>query len=251
MTFRDRADAGRALAQRLRHLVDLDLVVLGLPRGGVPVAFEIATALSAPLGVIVVRKLAHPLQPEVAIGALGEGGTRVLNPDVLREERMGADELAHIERDAQAELDRQIAQVRRGRLAVRLAERVAVIVDDGVATGSTARAACLTARARGASGVVLAVPVATKRALAHLADVADDVVCVDTPDWFYAVGEWYDDFTPTTDEEVLALLDRAATRDVYDPQPRPRRRLPTSAAVPVPLRSSDPALAYPPTHAIR
>jgi putative phosphoribosyl transferase len=189
----------------------------------VPVAFEIATALSAPLDVIVVRKLAHPLQPELAIGALGEGGTRVLNLEVIRQERMGADELAKFERDAQAELDRQIARVRRGRLAVRLADRVAVIVDDGVATGSTARAACLVARARGAASVVLAVPVATERALARLADVADDVVCVDTPEWFYAVGEWYDDFTPTTDEEVLALLDHAAAGELHDHLPRPRR----------------------------
>jgi len=224
MTFHDRADAGRALAQRLGHLKGHDLVVLGLPRGGVPVAFEIATALSAPLDVIVVRKLAHPLQPELAIGALGEGGTRVLNPEVLREERMGADELANIERDAQAELDRQIARVRHGRLAVRLADRVAVIVDDGVATGSTARAACLIARARGAASVVLAVPVATARALARLADVADDVVCVDTPEWFYAVGEWYDDFTPTRDEEVLALLDRAAEGEFHDHRSNPQRR---------------------------
>jgi putative phosphoribosyl transferase len=251
MTFQDRADAGRILGQRLQHLKDLDLVVLALPRGGVPVAFEVATALSAPLDVIVVRKLAHPMQPEVAIGALGEGGIRVLDSDVFREQRMGANELAHIERDAKAELDRQIAQVRRVRLPVRLAERMAVIVDDGVATGATARAACLIARARGAAGVVLAVPVASSRALGRLADVADHVVCVDTPDWFYAVGQWYDDFTPTTDEEVLTLLVRAATRDVHDHQPGARHRLLTSAAASVALRSPGQAPAYTPIHAIR
>ena len=250
MTFHDRADAGRTLALRLQHLQDLDLVVLALPRGGVPVAFEIATALSAPLDVIVVRKLAHPLRPEVAIGALGEGGIRVLDPDVLREQRMGADELAHIERDAQAELDRQVAQVRRVRLPVRVAGRVALIVDDGVATGSTALAAGLIARARGAEGVVLAVPVASSRALGRLADVADDVVCVDTPEWFYAVGQWYDDFTPTTDEEVLTLLVRAGARGVHDHRPRPRHRLLTSAAASAALRSPGPAPAYTPIHAI-
>jgi putative phosphoribosyl transferase len=224
MTFHDRADAGRVLAQRLRHLKGRDVVVLGLPRGGVPVAVEIAAALSAPLDVIVVRKLAHPLQPELAIGALGEGGARVLNPEVLRAERIGADELACIQRDAQTELDRQVARLRHGRLAVRLAGRVAVIVDDGVATGSTAQAACLIARAQGAAHVVLAVPVASSRALAGLAGVADEVVCVDTPEWFYAVGEWYDDFTPTTDEEVLMLLDRAAAREFHDHRPHPKRR---------------------------
>jgi putative phosphoribosyl transferase len=241
MTFHDRADAGRALAQRLRHFKGLDVVVLGLPRGGVPVAFEVATALAAPLDVIVVRKLAHPMQPELAIGALGEGGTRVLNPDVLRTERIGADELANIERDARVEMDRQVARVRHGRLAVRLADRVAVIVDDGVATGSTARTACQIARAQGAARVVLAVPVASPRALARLADVADEVVCVDTPEWFYAVGEWYDDFTPTTDEEVLALLDRAAASEFHDHRRRPRRGFPGSTTASMRLRSSGPA----------
>jgi len=212
MAFRDRADAGRRLAELLagRRLGDGDVVVLGLPRGGVPVAFEVARALGAPLDVMVVRKLGVPFQPELAMGAIGEGGVRIVNDDVLRMAGVGEAELAAVERRERAELERRASRYRRDRLPVALEGRTAVVVDDGIATGSTARAACLVARAHGAARVVLAVPVASPASITELADVADEVLCLEAPEWFYAVGEWYRDFSQTSDDEVVALLDRAA-----------------------------------------
>ena len=160
MPFVDRRDAGRRLAERLMSLRGEDAVVLGLPRGGVPVAFEVARALGAPLDVILVRKLGVPFQPELAMGAIGEGGARVVNDEVLRRAGVTPSELAEVEHREQAELDRRARRYRGGRPPVGLTGRTAVVVDDGIATGSTARAACLVARAQGAARVVLAVPVA-------------------------------------------------------------------------------------------
>jgi putative phosphoribosyl transferase len=213
--FANRADAGRQLAERLDHLRGQDVVVLGLPRGGAPVAFQVAAALQAPLDVIVVRKLGLPYQPELAMGAIGEDGVRVLDREIMQMGGVRADELRDVERREQALLRRRVERFRRGRPRVDLTGRVAVIVDDGLATGSTARAACLVARHLGAARVVLAVPVAPAEAVARFPG-ADEVVCVSAPRGFAAVGLHYRDFSPTTDEEVIVLLDAAARRLAQD-----------------------------------
>lgn len=210
MIFADRHDAGQRLAHRLAHLRGQDLVILGLPRGGVPVAYEVAQSLHAPLDVIVVRKLGVPDDPELAAGAVGEGGVRILNDQVIRLAGVSGAALAEVEKAETANVTRRADLFRRGRQPIPLAGRTAVVVDDGVATGSTAQAACQVARAMGASRVVLAVPVADLDAVARLGRVADDVICVHVPDWLGAVGYFYDDFRPIGDDEVIALLDRAA-----------------------------------------
>ena len=209
MIFADRADAGRRLADRLRHLRGAPVVVLGLPRGGVPVAFEVARALGAPLDVIVVRKLGVPFQPELGMGAIGEDGVRVINPEVIRLARVSEKELGAAEARERAELDRRAARYRGGRPCQPLDGRAAVVVDDGIATGSTARAACQVARAHGAAQVVLAVPVAPPEWQDQAKGDADELVCVQTPELFSAIGQFYADFSPTTDDEVVSCLQRA------------------------------------------
>ena len=211
MTFIDRIDAGSRLAALLRSRPRAgDVVVLGLPRGGVPVAAEVAASLHAPLDVLVVRKLGVPMQPELAFGAIGEHGVRVINEALVRSARLTDDEVATAERRERGELDQRVVRYRDGRAPIPLAGRTAVIVDDGVATGSTARAACLVAREQGASHVVLAVPVAPRGWTSRLGDVADELVSVDTPRDLYAVGQFYVDFSATTDDEVRDCLLRAA-----------------------------------------
>lgn len=207
--FVDRVEAGRRLAGTLQHLRGEPVVVLGLPRGGVPVAAEVAAALDAPLDVIVVRKLGVPFQRELAMGAIGEDGARVLNEDVVRQARITEAELVETERRERAELERRTQRFRGDHPRVPLHGRVAVVVDDGIATGATARAACQVARAQGAARVVLAVPVAPPGWADRMAGAADDYVCVETPDPFFAIGEFYDDFSQTSDEEVVACLRRA------------------------------------------
>lgn len=211
IVFADRVDAGRQLASLLGALKGEDAVVLGLPRGGVPVAFEVAEALDLPLDVIVVRKLGVPFQPELAMGAIGEGGIRFLNDELVGRARVTAEEIARIEQRERAVLDDRVARFRRGRDRLDLSDRVAVIVDDGIATGATARVACRVARQLGAARVVLAVPVAAPETLREITE-ADEVVYVDAPMGFYAVGAHYRDFSPTTDDEVGVLLDRAGRR---------------------------------------
>ncbi|MFD6354268.1 phosphoribosyltransferase family protein [Nocardia tengchongensis] len=210
MFFEDRVDAGRRLAEDLAVLRDENVVVLGLPRGGVPVAFEVALSLDAPLDVIVVRKLGVPYQPELAFGAVGEDGARVINPAVVAVAGLSGEDMAQVERRERAELERRAVRFRMGRSRVPLAGRTAVIVDDGVATGATARAACQVARAQGAARVVLAVPVASREALHLLRREADEVICLGQPKFFFAVGQWYRHFEQTTDDEVVDLLARAA-----------------------------------------
>lgn len=210
--FADRLDAGRRLAEAVRHLAEDDVVVLGLPRGGVPVAAEVARALHAPLDVIVVRKLGVPHQPELAMGAIGEGGARVLNEEVIRLARITEDDLAAVEQRERAELERRARRFRTGRDRIPLAGRVALVVDDGIATGSTARAACQVARAHGAARVVLAVPIAPPAWQTRLGEVADELIAVATPEQFRAVGQFYDDFTQVGDDEVVDCLQRAHER---------------------------------------
>ena len=212
MPFIDRFDAGRRLGERFSYLGHEDVVVLGLPRGGVPVAFEVARALDAPLDVIVVRKLGVPFQPELGMGAIGEDGVRIINRDVVRLAQVSAHELAAVEARERIELERRARRFRGDRPRVPLAGRTAIIIDDGIATGSTARAACQVARAQGAARVILGVPVAPTHAAADLRPAADDVICLETPEAFLAIGRFYAEFSQTSDEEVLALLERAAAR---------------------------------------
>ncbi|MEU4120495.1 phosphoribosyltransferase family protein [Kitasatospora sp. NPDC028055] len=207
--FTDRTEAGRRLADRLGHLVGPGTVVVALPRGGVPVAAEVAAALGAPLDICVIRKLGVPHQPELGMGAIGEDGVRVLNEQVIRLAGVDDGQLAQVERRERAELERRAVRYRGDRPAADLRGRTVVVVDDGVATGSTARAACRIVRARGAARVVLAVPVAPRDWTERLSEVADELVCVDTPSPFFAIGEFYADFTQTGDEEVLRLLAEA------------------------------------------
>jgi len=207
--FLDRSDAGWQLAERLERYRAADAVVLGLPRGGVPVAYQVATSLDAPLDVVVVRKLGVPFQPEVAMGAIGESGTRVLDDRVIARAGVSPDAVAGVERRERLELAARTDRYRQGRDRIGLAGRTAVVVDDGVATGSTAAVACRIVRALGASRVVLAVPVGPASVL-HAFDGADDVVAVSSPRDFEAVGRYYVDFSPTGDDEVLELLDRVA-----------------------------------------
>ena len=211
--FRNRTEAGTALAARLEHLRGDDIVVLGLPRGGVPVAFEIAQALDAPLDVIVVRKIGVPGHPELAMGAIGEDGVRVVNDEVVRLTGASTADFLRVEQREREELQRRADRFRETAPRADLVGRIAVIVDDGIATGSTARAACKVARAQGADQVVLAVPVAAPASLKALADDADEIICVEQPTWLRSVGEWYDDFTQVDDQTVVELLERARQRD--------------------------------------
>ena len=206
MIFEDRVDGGRSLAARLMHLRDKDVVVVGLPRGGVPVAAEVAKALNAPLDVILVRKLGVPFQPELAMGAIGENGVRVLNAEVVQLAGVTSDEIVRVEARERGELERRVERFRSGRELVSLEGRVVIIVDDGIATGSTARAACQVARAHGASYIVLAVPVAPQRWEQDLAGVADEYVCVTASEKFSSVGQFYSNFTQVTDDDVISCL---------------------------------------------
>jgi putative phosphoribosyl transferase len=208
VTFTNRGDAGRRLARRLDHLRGCDAVVLALPRGGVPVAFEVAQALGVPLDVILVRKLGVPAQPELGMGAIGEGGIRVLNPEILRSARVSTAELDAVEAAERDELARRALRYRGDRAPVAVAGRTAIIVDDGIATGSTARAACQVARAQGAARVIVAAPVAPATVVRELSCDADEIVAMDTSSRFFAIGQFYDDFSQTTDEEVVDLLSR-------------------------------------------
>jgi putative phosphoribosyl transferase len=205
MLFTDRADAGRRLAERLEYLRGQDLVVLGLPRGGVPVADEVARALDVPLDVVVIRKLGVPYNSEFAMGAIGEG-VRVVDEGTVIGLGITKEQLAQVEERERAELDRRVERFRGDRRRVELVGRTAVIVDDGIATGATALAACKVVRALGAGRIVLAVPVAPPDWHVGIGDAADEFVCLATPERFFAVGQWYADFSQTTDEEVIAIL---------------------------------------------
>jgi predicted phosphoribosyltransferase len=218
MLFADRTDAGRRLArevaQRFTDVPDELPVVLGLPRGGVPVAFEVARALGAPLDVVVVRKLGAPINPEFAIGAIGEDDVRVVDQATITALRVSGESLASIEASERRELARRAKQFRGDRDPLPVDGKVVVIVDDGIATGATARAACTVVRARGARRVVLAVPVAPADWVDSVngeagAPVADEYIALETPAHFMAVGQWYNDFRQTTDDEVVSALERA------------------------------------------
>jgi putative phosphoribosyl transferase len=208
--FRDRAEAGRRLAGELaRYAGRRDVVVLALPRGGVPVAYEVARALGVPLDVFIVRKLGLPWHEEYAMGAIASGGTRLINEEVVRMYGVTADDIARVTREEQAELARRERQYRGDRPMPDMAGRTVLLVDDGLATGSTMRVAVAALRARNPAAIVVAVPVAAPETCDAFRDVADDVVCAITPEPFQAVGLWYHDFSQTTDEEVHELLARS------------------------------------------
>jgi putative phosphoribosyl transferase len=210
MPFLNRADAGRRLAGVLTGVPGADAIVLGLPRGGIPVGYQIAQALGVPLDVILVRKVGLPAQPELAMGAIGEDGVRLVNTEVTAAEQVSERVFAEVEQRERAELMRRAERYRLDRPRAVLAGRTAIVVDDGIATGSTARAACQVARAHGAARVILAVPVAPRGTVAALSQVADQVVCLESPEPFYAIGQWYEDFAQTSDAEVVRLLRAAA-----------------------------------------
>lgn len=209
--FRDRTEAGRVLAKHLAAYAHRpDVLVLALPRGGVPVAYEVARALDAPLDVFLVRKLGMPGHEEFAIGAVASGGVRILNQDAVRSFNLTRAEIEAITVEARVELERRERRYRGDRPPPEIAGRTVILVDDGLATGASMRAAVEAVRAEHPRGIVVAVPTAAPETCDELAAEVDDIVCVITPDPFYAVGLWYERFEQVTDEEVHELLALAA-----------------------------------------
>ncbi len=209
MRFRDREQAGRLLAERLREYAGDAPVVLALPRGGVSVGYEIAQALGAPLDVMMVRKLGVPWHPELGMGALAEGGAVYLNRDVLEQAELEPEELRTVIAEEARELERRVQSYRGGRPLPELKGRTVILVDDGLATGGTARAAVRALRGFGASRIILAVPVAASQTTEQLREEVDALVAVQEPSNLWAIGNWYEDFHQMSDEEVLILLDQA------------------------------------------
>jgi putative phosphoribosyl transferase len=210
------------LALELEHLVGQDIVVVGLPRGGVPVAFEVARALNAPLDALVVRKLGVPSQSELGMGAIGEGGVRVLNADIVSAAGVSEREIELVAERELVELTRRADLYRQGRPLVVLKEKTVIIVDDGIATGGSARAAVEVVRAHRPHRVVLAVPVGAAATLDELGDIADEVIALLVPDNLYGIGYWYEDFEQTTDQQVADLLGAATAADSSGASSAPR-----------------------------
>lgn len=204
--FADRHEAGRELARLLTGLDAADAIVLALPRGGVPVGYEIARALHAPLDVFLVRKLGTPGHQELAMGAIASGGIRVLNDEVVQALGVRPDQIEAVARREQVELERRDASYRRGRPFPPLANRTVILVDDGLATGTTMKAAVQAVKQQAPARVLVAVPVGAPDTCRALGVIADRVICARMPLSFSAVGQWYQDFAQTTDEEVIALL---------------------------------------------
>jgi predicted phosphoribosyltransferase len=210
LPFHDRRDAGQRLAQALRHYAHrADVVVLALPRGGVPVGFEVARALGAELDLLLVRKLGAPGQPELAIGAIASGGMTVMNAEIVDTLDVGPDAIAAIKAREARELERRERAYRGERHRPQLDGRTVIIVDDGIATGATLRAAIGALRSQAPARIVVAAPVAPADTIATLEREADEVVCLATPSWFGAISQFYVDFAQTDDEEVRALLGQA------------------------------------------
>jgi putative phosphoribosyl transferase len=235
VVFADRVDAGRHVARSLQHLAGQGVVVLGLPRGGVPVAAEVARALDAPLDVVIVRKLGVPVHPELAMGAIGEGGVRILDRDLVQRLGIRPADVSAVEDRERRLLEHRAGLLRQGRAPLDLHGRTAIVVDDGVATGATARVACHVARELGARRVVLAAPVGPPEVVDRVPE-ADEVLVLATPPGFRAVGAHYRDFTPTSDGEVVELLDAARHRwdtDHRTPSPSDAGRTDHDVVVPV------------------
>jgi predicted phosphoribosyltransferase len=208
MLFRNRDDAGRRLAERLQQYAGRnDVIVLALPRGGVPVAGRVAESLRAPLDVFLVRKIGVPGHAELAMGAIAEGGAVVLNDDLIASLGVPADAVERVKASEQQELERRQQLYRRSAPPPSVRDRVVILIDDGLATGSTMEAAILALRRLGPSRIVAAIPVGAQESCTRIAAIADEVVCASIPEWFNAVGQWYDDFSETSDDEVRRLLD--------------------------------------------
>jgi putative phosphoribosyl transferase len=209
--FPDRAEAGRVLGIKLsKYAGREDVIVLGLPRGGVPVAYEVARALRVPLDVFIVRKLGVPGFEELAVGAIASGGVRVLNEEVANALPNRDEIIETVTQRESAELERREHEYRDGRSAPELQNKTVILIDDGLATGATMRAAVKALRQRGAAKIVVAVPVGPPDTCKEFEEVADEVVCASAPEFFQAVGQYYDDFSQTSDDEVRALLAKAA-----------------------------------------
>ena len=210
--FRDRTEAGRLLAQKLREYANRDdVVVLALPRGGVPVAYEVANTLNVPLDIFLVRKLGLPGNEELAMGAIASGGVRVLNEEVVRALNIPDEIVDEVAEKEERELERREREYRGGRPPVDVRGRTAILIDDGLATGSSMRAAALALRNNQPAQIVVAVPVGAPSTCAEFESEVDKVVCAFTPEPFWGVGQWYRDFSQTSDEEVRDLLGRAAS----------------------------------------
>jgi predicted phosphoribosyltransferase len=217
--YQDRRHAGRVLAAALQKYAGRrDVVVLAIPRGGVPVAYEIATRLGVPLDVFVVRKLGLPGHEELAMGAIASGGVLVLNRSVVEQLAISEATLQRVIAKEQAELERRERMYRQDRPPLDVTGKICILVDDGLATGSTMRAAIAALRQRGAHEIVVAVPIAAPSTCEELESVADEVVCAATPEPFHAVGLWYADFEQTTDDEVRELLEAAARQQASPEQ---------------------------------
>ena len=211
--FPNRTEAGRLLAEKLvQYAGRYDVIVLGLPRGGVPVAYEVAKRLGAPLDVFIVRKLGVPGFEELAAGAIASGGVRVLNEDVMRAIPHGDEAIEAVTARETAELERREQIYREGRAAPQLRDRVAILVDDGLATGATMRAAVKALRQSGAAKIIVAVPVGPPDTCHELEQQADETICLSTPEFFQAVGQYYEDFSQTSDDDVRELLTTAAQK---------------------------------------
>jgi len=209
--FENRTEAGRALAERVRRSVaDLDVLVLALPRGGVPVGYEVARALHAPLDVFLVRKLGMPGEEELALGAIASGGVRVLNKELIDHLHVSEELLNQVTAREQLELEKRERLYREGRPLLAVSGRTVVLVDDGLATGASMLAAARALRPQGARKIVVAVPVAARQTCNEFRHEVDEIICVSTPHPFGAVGLWYEDFSQTSEEEVRDLLARAA-----------------------------------------
>ena len=210
--FRDRTDAGRRLAAKLQHYKDRDdVVVLGLPRGGVPIGFEVASALHAPLDVFVVRKIGLPWHEELAMGAVASGGVRVLDRNLIRVAHVSDDDVERIAQTEERELERRERLYRGDRPFPDLHGKTVILVDDGLATGASMRAAVEALRHEEPARIVVAVPVAAPETCEAFREIVDEIICAETPEPFRAVGLWYDDFSQTTDDDVRDLLARGAT----------------------------------------
>lgn len=209
MTFTDRREAGRKLAEELTEYAGQNALVLGLPRGGVETGYEVAEALDAELDVIVTRKLGAPSNPEFGFGAIGPGGVRVLNDSTVQRLGLSEDQIEDVVEREQEELNRRLEEYRGQRELPEIEGRTVIVVDDGMATGGTALAAVQTTRAQNPKKIVLAVPVSPPDTADKLRDVVDELICLHTPRAFMAVGQWYQKFSQTTDEEVVQLLEKA------------------------------------------
>jgi putative phosphoribosyl transferase len=209
--YRNRTDAGRRLAAQLREYADRpDVIVLALPRGGVPVAYEVARALHVPLDVFIVRKLGLPSHPELAMGAIASGGIRVIDQAALRRFGVTDEQLAAVAAAEERELERRERQYREGLPLPDVTGKTVILIDDGLATGATMAAAAAALKAQGPAKLVVAVPVSAPETCDAFREIVDEVVCGATPEPFYAVGLWYEDFSQTSDDEVHDLLARAA-----------------------------------------